>query len=205
MIEDNDRRRITGIDHFKPTRKFRRYLSILVSSERRSQPSSMANAAPPNPMGYPPKTQEFTRNQALAGLGYYLYRKTGDPIINFRNLQHVAKYVVWSQPYRWRTPLFRIAPRPGSALATAQLERALANRDTAGPSTRRTRRSSFGGLGYTATARERPRNARRRYVWEAYNNEDTSAKFDRLDIAFVKQLGWVCGTHRLLLSMYART
>lgn len=203
MIGDNDRRRIARLDYFKLTRKFQKYSTILGSSRRRSRPSSMANAAPPNPMGYPPKPPVFTRNQALAGLSYDLYRKTGSSIINFRNLQHVAKFVTWSQPYRWRAPLFRMAPRPGSALAAAQLERAIANRGTVRPATRRTRRSVTDGIGY-ATA-ERPRNAQRFYVWEAYNNEDTRVKFEGLDITFVKQLGWVCGTHSLLPSMYART
>ena len=145
-----------------------------------------ANAAPANPLGYPPKTQNFINSQARAGFAHDMYRRTGSSIIDRTSMAHSARIAAWRQPVPGAPP-FRIAPPAGSAEARAQLAMAIANRGTVG--------SGIGEFSADLPTR-RPSAFDQAFSQSTMNAPLIRGRLLISNMSFVKQLGWVSGTDR---------
>lgn len=144
-----------------------------------------ANAAPPNPLGYPPKTPAFISTQANAGFAHDMYRKTGNSIVNRNSVAHIAGLRAWTQPVAGAPP-FQLAP-PGSAAAKRQLQAAIEKRGTVGSGT---------GDFNAGLPTRRPLAADRIFAQDLMNAPLVRAQMSRINMSFVKRLGWVSGINR---------
>lgn len=135
-----------------------------------------------NPLGYPPKDPGFLHIQRRTGYKHEMYRRQGDSIFNAALPATAAAIALRTQPMGGLGP-FQAAPPRGSNVARAMIARAAANR---GPA--RTVPLGF-LLGYTPP---RPRLAERNFSQNTIDAVVARFSFALLNIAFVRQLGWVC-------------
>lgn len=135
-----------------------------------------------NPLGYPPKTAAFLNTQVRTGYRHEKYRREGDSSLNAASPATAAAIALRTQPVGGLGP-FQVAPPRGSNLAKAMIARAAANRGEA-----RTHPLIF-HLDYT---RPQPPQVERDYSQNAIDDNVARFRLALLNIAFVRQLGWVC-------------
>lgn len=136
-----------------------------------------------NPLGYPPKTAAFLNTQLRTGHKHEKYRRQGDSSVIAAAPATAVAIALRTQPMGGLGP-FQVAPPRGSNIARAMIARAAANR---GPA--QTVPLVF-RLGYTPP---QPTPAERTNSQNVIDNRLTRIKLALVNIAFVRQLGWVCG------------
>lgn len=135
-----------------------------------------------NPLGYPPKTAAFLHTQLRTGYKHEQYRREGDSTTITGNPVTAQAIALRTQPMGGLGP-FQVAPPRGSNIAKAMIARAAANRGEA-----RTHPAIY-HLDYT---RPLPLQVERDYSQNAIDDNVARFRLALLNIAFVRQLGWVC-------------
>lgn len=141
-----------------------------------------------NPLGYPPKTANFSLMQRTAGYIHEKYRTDGKSDIDPNNAGHVAAIVARSQPVAG-VGAFQQGPAPRSAAAKALLDASIANRGMVGERTG-IYDENYRGPGNIAVFN-------RAVAVGRMNAAVIRAEMASNNLSFVRQLGWVSDPERI--------
>lgn len=130
---------------------------------------------------YPPKPAAFTFLQNATGYSLEQYRTTGNPNVNFNNAAVNAAIAARTQPVAGLPP-FAQGPAPRSAAARALRDAAIANRGNL---------LNNDGMWLEDSQPPRPTRFQRGGARIRMNQNVARQLMARLNISFVKQLGWV--------------